>query len=122
MSCYRNKMNKLEFQNYFKQYKVFSLKDVRKQAPDFSYRQINRWEKDGFLGKIKQGFYIFSGQELNKYFLFFTANKIYAPSYISFETALKFYGLIPEEVFRSRRPSQSPRPARGWWWSARCAQ
>jgi len=100
MSSCRNKMNKLEFKNYFTPYKVISLKDIRKSIPNFSYRQINRWERDGFLSKIKQGFYTFSDQELNEYFLFLTANRIYAPSYISLERALKFYGLIPEEIFQ----------------------
>ena len=30
---------------------------------------------------------------------FYLANPIYAPSYISFETALSYYDLIPERVY-----------------------
>jgi len=100
MSSFRNKMNKTEFKNYFISDKIFSLKSIRKSMPNFSYRQIDRWEKDSFLLKVKKGFYMFSDQNLNKLFLFFVANKIYSPSYISLETAFKFYGLIPEENFQ----------------------
>ena len=100
MSCCRNKMNKTEFKNHFKQDQIFSLKSIRKSMPDFSYRQIDRWEKAGFLKKIKKEYYMFSDQEINQFVLFFTANKMYEPSYTSLESALKFYGLIPEEVFQ----------------------
>ncbi|MEK7257595.1 MAG: hypothetical protein AAB316_22760, partial [Bacteroidota bacterium] len=38
-------------------------------------------------------------QPLTEEELFLIANSIYAPSYISLESALNFYGLIPEGVF-----------------------
>ncbi len=93
-------MRIVDFQNQLSNYPIFSLQDVRKVIPDFSYRQIDRWEKKGYLKKIKQGFYCLTRQELNQDFLFYTANKIYSPSYVSLEKALKFYGLIPEEIFQ----------------------
>ncbi len=100
LSLYRNKMNKIEFQKRLSPYGVFSLGNIYKTFPDFSYKQINRWQKDGFLVKVRQGFYIIANQEIDSYFLLFIANKIYEPSYISLEGALKYYGLIPEEVFQ----------------------
>lgn len=93
-------MNIREFQNSFSNYPVFSLQDMKKVLPNFSYRQLDRWEKKGYVKKIKRGFYCFNTQEFNQDFLFYTANKIYHPSYISLEMALKFYGFIPEEVFQ----------------------
>ena len=90
----------IDFQNQFSIYPVFSLQDVRKVFSDFSYRQLDRWEKKGYLKKLKRGFYYFSTQDVNQNFLFYTANKIYAPSYVSLEMALKHYGLIPEEIFQ----------------------
>jgi predicted transcriptional regulator of viral defense system len=93
-------MNKIDFQKHLAFYGVFSLRNIYKQFPDFSYKQINRWQKDGFLIKIKQGFYSFADQKIDDYFLFLIANKIYEPSYISLEKALKYYGLIPEEIFQ----------------------
>lgn len=93
-------MQFIEFQDRLSIYPVFSLKDVRKIFPKFSYRQLDRWEKKGYLKKIKAGFYGLSGDEIGRDFLFYTANKIYSPSYVSLEMALKYYGLIPEEIFQ----------------------
>lgn len=93
-------MNTIDFQKQFQPYQVFSLQDVKKFFPDFSYRQIDRWEKKGYLIKIKQGFYTLADQDINQSFSFLVANRIYYPSCISLEKALKYYGLIPEEVFQ----------------------
>lgn len=93
-------MQLVEFQNKLKNYPIFSLQDLRKIVSDFSYRQLDRWGKKGYLKKIKRGFYCFAKEEVNRNFLFYTANRIYSPSYVSLEMALKFYGLIPEEIFQ----------------------
>ena len=93
-------MQFVEFQNLLSPYHVFSLKDVLKIDPDFHRIQMDRWEKKGYLRKIRRGFYCFSMQDADQNFLFFTANKIYAPSYVSLEIALKYYGFIPEEIFQ----------------------
>ncbi|MFH0838465.1 MAG: hypothetical protein V1880_04345 [Patescibacteria group bacterium] len=93
-------MQFINFQERLAAFPVFSLQDVRKLAPDFSRIQIDRWQKKGYLRKIRQGFYCLTGAPLNDSFLLYTANKIYSPSYISLETALKYYGLIPEEIFQ----------------------
>lgn len=92
-------MQFIDFQNRLSNYPIFSLKDVLKMFYGFSYRQLDRWEKKGYLKKLKRGFYCFSNQNVDRDFLFYTANKIYPPSYVSLETALKYYGLIPEEIF-----------------------
>ena len=84
-------MNKIDFQKRLTPYGVLSLENIYKSFPDFSYKQISRWQKDGFLIKIKQGFYTFADQKIDDYFLFLIANKIYEPSYISLEKALKYY-------------------------------
>jgi len=93
-------MNIIEFQKRFAPYKVFSLRDICKVESDFSYRQLDRWEKKGYLRKVRRGFYVLDDQEMSEPFLFLVANKIYSPSYVSLEKALKHYGLIPEEVFQ----------------------
>jgi predicted transcriptional regulator of viral defense system len=93
-------MQILDFQTRLSHYPVFSLQEVRKSIPEFSYRQLDRWEKKGYVKKIRRGYYCFAKQEINTDFLFYTANKIYPPSYVSLEKALKFYGFIPEEVFQ----------------------
>lgn len=45
---------------------------------------------------LRKGFYSLKKNYLSPYLI---ANKIYQPSYISFETALSYYGLIPETVY-----------------------
>ena len=100
MYLYSNIMQFVEFQKRFSEYSVFSLQDIQMIIPNFQRIQLDRWEKKGYLRKIKQGFYNLADQELNRQFLFLTANKIYSPSYISLEKALKFYELIPEEIFQ----------------------
>jgi len=89
-----------DFQQQLSHYPVFSLQDVRKALPSFSYRQLDRWEKSGYLRKIRQRYYCFVDHESDQNFLFSAANKIYNPSYISLEMSLKWYGLIPEEIFQ----------------------
>lgn len=93
-------MQFIDFQNQFLIYPIFSLQDVRKVFSNFSYRQLDRWEKKGYLKKVKRGFYCFGRQDPDQNFLFYTANKIYVPSYVSLEIALKYYRLIPEEIFQ----------------------
>lgn len=100
MSYYRNSMTFIDFQNQLSGYLVFSLQDARKVFSGFSYRQLDRWEKKGYLKKIKRGFYCFYSQQMDRNLLFYAANKIYTPSYVSLEMALKYYGLIPEEIFQ----------------------
>lgn len=56
--------------------------------------------KKGIISPIKRGLYI-PGPKLNVAGPepFLLANHILGPSYISRESALSFYGLIPERVF-----------------------
>lgn len=100
MSLKRNNMLFIDFQRRLANHVVFSLMDARKVSSGFSYRQMDRWEKKGYLKKIKRGFYCLSSQNIDQNFLFFAANKIYAPSYVSLEAALKHYSIIPEEIFQ----------------------
>ncbi len=93
-------MQFINFQKQLSAYPIFSLQEVKKLVNSFSYRQLDRWEKKGYLKKVKRRFYCLSSQEVDQNFLFYTANKIYAPSYVSLEMALKYYGLIPEEIFQ----------------------
>jgi len=92
-------MQYLEFKEKLKEFLVFSLADVRKAAPTFYRSRLNEWQKKGYLKKIVRGHYAFSDAELNESVLFIIANKIYNPSYISFEMALSYYHFIPESVY-----------------------
>jgi predicted transcriptional regulator of viral defense system len=93
-------MNSVQFAKRLAPYRIFSLQDVRNAIPGFSYRQLDRWQKQGSLQKIKQGFYAFTDLDVNEALQYHVANKVYRPSYVSLEQAMKFYGFIPEEVFQ----------------------
>ncbi len=93
-------MQFIEFQNQFKDYLVFSLLDIQKIYPNFSQIQLNRWKEKGYLTNVKQGYYCLSEVDVNRNLLFYVANRIYFPSYISLEMALSYYNLIPEEVYQ----------------------
>jgi predicted transcriptional regulator of viral defense system len=57
-------------------------------------------EKQGVIIRLKRGLYVVnpehSGKALSTELI---ANHLYAPSYISMSTALRYYGLIPEAVY-----------------------
>ena len=55
--------------------------------------------KSGELIRLKKGFYTFSKPYLTQPIdLISVANALYTPSYVSFDYALSFYGMIPERV------------------------
>ncbi|MCK5277441.1 MAG: hypothetical protein KAK04_02870 [Cyclobacteriaceae bacterium] len=92
-------MKYLEFERAFIKYSVFSVIDIKKRYPDFDSRRLVEWQKKGYLIKVKRGYYCFGEHKKGEHFLYYTANKIYTPSYISLESALAYYNLIPEGVF-----------------------
>jgi len=77
---------------------IFSKNDIVLAGGKIYDYQLTRWVKKGYLLKIKNGIYIFKrdyekikGEEI--------AAAIYQPSYLSLESALSAYGLIPEIVY-----------------------
>ena len=55
---------------------------------------------NGQIIRLKKGLYILSEDESGKsYNRFLIANHLYGPSYVSMQTALRYYGLIPEQVY-----------------------
>lgn len=62
--------------------------------------KAKRLEQDGKIIRLKKGLYVASPRtsrvELSPFLL---ANHIYGPSYVSMQTALRYYGLIPEAVY-----------------------
>lgn len=65
-------------------------------APDEKLRAL---EKDGQIIRLKRGLYVVdkmvSGKDID---ICLCANHIYGPSYVSLQWALRWYGLIPEQV------------------------
>ncbi len=92
-------MRYLELKEQLKDFIVFSLSDIRKVDPGFHRTRLTEWQTKGYILKLRRGHYMFSDLPLNERVLFIIANRLYHPSYISFEMALSHYGLIPEGVY-----------------------
>ncbi len=92
-------MNYLAFNNTFQDFPIISVKDIQKRFPDFDSRRLVEWQRKGYIQKVRRGYYCFEDRKKDERFLYFSANKIYSPSYVSFESALAYYSLIPEGVF-----------------------
>ncbi len=62
--------------------------------------KINQLNNSGELIRLKRGLYAIpraiTGQSLSKELI---ANHLYGPSYVSYESALSYHGLIPERVY-----------------------
>jgi predicted transcriptional regulator of viral defense system len=89
----------IEFKNKFAEFPLISLIEIQKAFPNLDKRRLFEWTKKGYLENVKRGFYRFTDQPKSQDLLYFIANKIYSPSYISLESALAHYQIIPETVF-----------------------
>lgn len=92
-------MNFIEFNKKFQQQKVFSTLDIAKEWPEFHYANLINWQAKGYIIKIRNTWYAFADALNTETDLYFVANRLHKPSYISLETALRFYNFIPEMVF-----------------------
>lgn len=93
-------MNFLAFQKTFNHFPLIPVTEVEAAFPDFDRNALTRWQQAGYLVKIRNGFYrLADARTLSETNLFFIANRIYMPSYVSLQSALAWYGFIPEGVF-----------------------
>jgi len=78
---------------------VFTPKEFERlfRAPKTAVRQfIHANTQKKFFSKLRNGLYALEEKRPN---LYFAANKMYRPSYVSLETALSYYSIIPEVVY-----------------------
>lgn len=67
------------------------------------HNKICEQEESGRIIRLKRGLYVVSPKVSGKLLsMELIANHIYGPSYVSMETALRHYGLIPETVYLTR--------------------
>ncbi len=92
-------MNFLTFKSTFQGYPVFSNSEIEKYFPGFDAKNLVRWQAKGYLTKVRNNWYSFADRQWDERHLYWVANRIYAPSYLSLEAALSHYRLIPEGVF-----------------------
>ena len=91
-------MTYIEFRSRFVELGAFSVHQVSAAFPGFSPNNLTRWQRQGLIVKLRQGFYAFQEVCAQPNFALFLSNFIYKPSYVSLHTALAFYGIIPEAV------------------------
>lgn len=76
---------------------IFTLTDVVKHfthdPPHQIQTQLSRFVKRKLLTKIKRNIYVFDVEKIDELYL---THLLYSPSYISLETALHYYGIIPD--------------------------
>ena len=94
-------MNYNEFRLEMLNRPFFTSKDlsgVEKLDPTLKL-QLHKWIKQNKIIRLKKGVYTLNDTdrkaELSPFFL---ANELYSPSYLSLESALSYYDLIPEAV------------------------
>ena len=89
-------MKFLELRNRL-QTNIFTFLDVTKLFPQENAHQIrvqlSRFAKKGLTQPIKKGLYCFKPGMVDELEL---ANWLYYPSYVSLESALNYYGIIPD--------------------------
>jgi hypothetical protein len=70
------------------------------KSPD---KKLSELERKGLVIRVKRNLYVVSPKVHNKEISTeLVANHLYRPSYVSLESALSYYGLIPERVYAMR--------------------
>ncbi len=80
---------------------LFSIAHIRLHFPGFNTDNLLNWQKKGYIVKLRNKWYCFKEFKEIPEAHFLIANQVYAPSYISHQQALMFYGLIPEHIVAS---------------------
>ncbi|MBU0722493.1 hypothetical protein KKA93_03495 [Patescibacteria group bacterium] len=87
-----------ELRKKIKDWPIFKIEDILKWFPETKTKilanQLYLWTKKGYIQRIKRNLYKFSEFKINDHFIL--ANFIYPPCYISLETALNYYGIVPD--------------------------
>lgn len=108
---------------------IFSLRDVENLFPQERLKtlknNLSRWVKMGRFVKLRRNLYEFvePGTESDIPDVY-VANKLYFPSYISLQTALSIYSLIPDVAMHvtslSTQPSRQFKNKHGWFLYKSC--
>ena len=77
---------------------IASFYPETKQVSD----KARRLEQEGRIVRLKRGLYVRSAEDGASLIPSLIANHLYGPSYVSMQTALRHYGLIPERVYETQ--------------------
>lgn len=94
----------MQYDKFFDKYRHLGVIDTKSISAELeenaqSFKnQLVRWTKSGYITQLRRGLYLFERNSYEDINHFYVANKIYEPSYISLESALSLYSIIPERV------------------------
>jgi len=95
-------------------YYVFSINDLLLFFPDEKRENLKkllfRWKRKGWIYSLKRGLFELIYPKDFAITDMYIANRVYCPSYVSLETALSHYSIIPEVSMAVT--SISPKPTR----------
>lgn len=98
-------LSEMDFKEVYKtleknKYYVFSFEDLKVFYPEETRENLKkliyRWKNKGWISSLKKGVYELTYPEDLNIADLYIANKLYYPSYVSLETALSYYSIIPE--------------------------
>ncbi len=76
---------------------IFSINDLKilfnQYSAEYLRIKIYRWKERGYISNLKNGLYYFSEKNPDEFEI---ASRLIIPSYISLETALSHYSIIPD--------------------------
>lgn len=106
-----DKLNRIKVEERLKDIglSLFTPREFRDifDVPEKTARMfIARNVKSGLFVKLRNNFYLL--KDNNQASTYFIANKLYQPSYVSLETALAHYGIIPEVVYTITSVTSKP--------------
>ncbi len=96
---FKKYMKYLDFKKKLIELPAFNLNDIRKVDPGFHKPQLTYWLDKGWVKPIVGGYYTFDDVQIDPILLYFIANKMVQPSYVSLESSLAYYQIIPERVY-----------------------
>jgi hypothetical protein len=92
-------MTYLDFRTALYSFEVFCIRDIEKLFPKFDSRRLVEWQRKGYIQKLINKWYLFADIPIDDRLRNRISNCLHRPSYISLESALSHYGLIPEAVY-----------------------
>ena len=101
------KLERMLAQRGLKLFSPLELQRLLGLSPVATSFLVHRYTRQGALLKLRNGLYCLADRRPSELAV---ANRLYEPSYVSFEYALAYYHLIPETTYAVT--SATPRPTR----------
>lgn len=76
----------------------FSIRDLALIDPGFRQPTLAEWNRKGEVRMLARGWYVFADVQVDLPLLFDVGCQAYPPAYVSLESALSWYELVPETV------------------------